>query len=199
MAGPNKHAEILESAVRLFQEKGYHATSMQDIADEVGLQKGSLYHYISGKEQLLYEIVHGTISGYTENLREIASSPGESARARLERAVRAHVEAIAANLGMLTIYLREAHALTDQQRLEVNARSDEYYRLFSGLIAEGVRAGEFRRVDNRMAAFAILGACNWVYRWYRPGGRLRPGEIADRFLEVFLRGLMAGEDPAKDP
>ncbi|MHB8926366.1 MAG: TetR/AcrR family transcriptional regulator [Bacillota bacterium] len=184
-----KSEEILAAAIRLFQEKGYHATSMQDIADAVGLQKGSLYHHISSKEDLLAKIITRALARYVEELQGIAGSR-RPARERLKEAVQNHIRIIAENLGMLTIFLRESPALTPQQREAEEEGGRRYRQLFEQLIAEGVATGDFRPVDPKITALAIIGACNWTYRWYDPGGKLTHREISELVWSYFYEGLV---------
>src|SRR5438132_6755602 len=99
--------EVYRAALRLFREKGYHATSMQEIADAVGLYKGSLYHYIGGKEDLLVQVFRRTLGGLVEAVERIAADRESSAAERLRRAIRAHVAAASEHLDALTVYLHE--------------------------------------------------------------------------------------------
>ncbi|MDQ7794670.1 MAG: TetR/AcrR family transcriptional regulator [bacterium] len=189
--GNGKGQEILETAVRLFRKQGYHATSVQDIADAVGLQKGSLYHYITGKEELLARIIAEGMQGYAQVLEEIVAQP-LPARERLARAVRHHVAMIAENLGIYTVFLRERHALTPEQQKLVAESMRRYQALFERTVEEGIEQGEFRAVSPRLAAMLMLGAGNWLYQWFSPEGRLSATEIAEAFLDLFLRGLERG-------
>lgn len=187
----NKQAEIMQAAISLFQQKGYHATSMQDLADAVGLQKGSLYHYISGKEDLLVVIIHDALSQYNARLAEIRGLD-LPVRQRLELAVKAHLKGIAENLGMLTIFLRESYALNPQQQQMINTESDRYNRMFEELFAEGIATGEMRDLDPRLATRTALGSCNWFYRWYRPEGAQSIDQMADFFVDLLFNGIAAG-------
>ncbi|HEY3363830.1 MAG TPA: TetR/AcrR family transcriptional regulator [Symbiobacteriaceae bacterium] len=188
MAG-NKQADIVTAAIQLFQQKGYHATSMQDIADAVGLQKGSLYHYISSKEDLLVDIIQDAIAQYNARLAEVKGMD-LPVRERLELAVRYHLHGIAGNLGMLTIFLRESYALNPEQQEKISAESDRYNRMFEALFAEGVESGEVRDLDPKLATLTVLGACNWLYRWYRPDGAREMVDLADFFVDVLFKGIM---------
>lgn len=190
MAG-NKQAEIMAAAIRLFQQKGYHATSMQDIADGVGLQKGSLYHYISSKEDLLVVIIHDAIAQYNARLAEVKAMD-LPVRRKLELAVRYHLKGIADNLGMLTIFLRESYALNPDQQKLIAEESARYNQMFEELYREGVASGEIRDLDPKLATRTVLGACNWFYRWYRPGGQRSIEELSDFFVDLLFNGIAAG-------
>jgi len=188
VAATNKQAEIEAAAIRLFRQKGYHATSMQDIADAVGLQKGSLYHYISSKDDLLVSIMHAALSKYNSRLSEIRSMD-LPVRERLELAVRAHLRGIADNLGMLTIFLRESYALSPQHKEIIGSESSRYNQMFEDLFREGVASGEIRDLDPKLATRTMLGACNWFYRWYNPEGRLGIDQLADFFVDLLFKGV----------
>ncbi|HWI64672.1 MAG TPA: TetR/AcrR family transcriptional regulator [Symbiobacteriaceae bacterium] len=187
----NKQAEIVAAAVRLFHEKGFHATSMQDIADAVGLQKGSLYHYISGKEDLLAEIMMEAIGRYNGKLSEIRALD-LPVRQRLELAVRHHLMGIAENISMLTIFLRESYALPPEQAERIAQESARYNEMFEELYMEGVSAGAARNLDPRLVSRTLLGACNWFYRWYRPEGPQRLDDLANSVVDILFHGIAAG-------
>jgi len=190
----NKQSEIVAAAIRLFQVKGYHATSMQDIADAVGLQKGSLYHYISSKEDLLVAIIHDAITQYNARLAEVKAMD-LPVRLRLELAVRSHLEGIAENLGMLTIFLRESYALNADQQKLIGAENAVYNRMFEELYAEGVASGEIRDLDPKLVNRTLLGACNWFYRWYNPEGSRSIQEMSDFFVDLLFKGIAVRESP----
>lgn len=188
--------QVIEAAVHLFRAKGYHATSVQDIADAVGLRKGSLYHYITSKEELLFEIIHETIQAYTRRLEAIAARP-EPAVQRLAEAITTHIEAVAQDTEGFAIFISETRALEPQQRQRIEEASSRYSHLLERLIEEASQEGAFRPADSTIASLAILGACNWMHRWYDPQGRLSPQEIARIFTQIFFQGLArAREGPA---
>lgn len=196
MMHETRKEQVLEAAVHLFRAKGYHATSVQDIADAVGLRKGSLYHYITSKEELLFEIIHETIQAYIRRLEAIVARP-EPASRRLAAAIAAHIEAVARDTEGFSIFISETRALEPEQRRRIEEASSRYGHLLEQLIQEASREGDFRSVDSTMAALAILGACNWMHRWYDPRGRLSPRQIAEAFTHVFFHGLAPrGEEPA---
>lgn len=190
VTGSNKQAEIVAAAVQLFQQKGYHATSMQDIADAVGLQKGSLYHYISGKEELLVEIFHNALAKYNARLSDIVAT-NLAVREKIEMAVRHHLEGIAENLGVLTIFLRESYALTPEQQARVDEETARYNVMFEQLLIEGMATGEIRQLDPKLATRTILGSANWFYRWYRPDGRMSLDQVVNAMLDMILGGIAA--------
>ena len=181
--------EVYAAALRLFTEKGYHATSMQDIAAAVGLYKGSLYHYIGSKEELLVRVFERAMGGLLCEVERIATDAALPPSDQLRRVIRAHVEAVASNLDALTVYLHDFRGLTGAALETVRAQREHYRALLESVIARGVSEGEFAATDVRIATLGVLGMCNWLAQWYRPAGRLGPHQIADRFADMVLAGL----------
>lgn len=185
----NRHVEIALAAVKLFEKKGYHATSVQDIADEVGLQKGSLYHYIHSKEDLLLQIAHQAITDFNQRLEAILSSD-LPAKDKLLQAIENHLSVSTANIETTTVLLREAFSLGENQHQMIQDLTDRYVNLWTAILVEGKESGEFEVTQPKITALAVLGACNWVYRWYRTSGRLGAKEISSIFSGLFLDGLL---------
>jgi AcrR family transcriptional regulator len=181
--------EVYAAALRLFNEKGYHATSMQDIAAAVGLYKGSLYHYIGGKEELLVQVFERAMGGLLAQVERIVADSSLGASTQLRMVIVAHVGAVASNLDALTVYLHEFRALTGKGLETVRNQRERYRHLVESVVARGVQTGEFARTDVGIATLGILGMCNWLAQWYRPGGRLGADEIADYFAAMVLSGL----------
>ena len=177
-----REGEILTAAARIFREKGYHGTSVRDIAEAVGLLKGSLYHYIRSKEQLLAKLFEGSLGDTIVELESIAARDA-SATERLRDMVRVYVMSVTANLDAVGIYLREWRSLPAPELARVRARRRTMRRLFEDVISEGIRRKELPATDSKIAALAIIGMCNWTYEWYRPRGRLTPAALADELAE----------------
>jgi AcrR family transcriptional regulator len=183
-----KHEELLTAAVRLFRERGYHATSMQDLAEAVGVQRGSLYHYIEAKEDLLWEIMERAMEVLREGVEPVARTT-RPASVRLRDAISAHLAAAARIRDELTILHVELKSLSPRRREIMVGMRDRYERTFRVLVREGIRAGEFRAVDEKAAVFAILGACNWFTQWFDPEGAAGHEAFAATFTGLFLDGL----------
>lgn len=187
---PRERAEeVYSAALRLFTEKGYHATSMQDIAVAVGLYKGSLYHYIGGKEELLVQVFERALGSLLERVERVVADTSIPPAQQLRMLIRAHVEAVASNLDALTVYLHEFRALTGEALEVVRQQRERYRELVATVVERGVRGGEFTSTDVGIATLGVLGMCNWLAQWYRPGGRLSPQQVADYFAEMVLSGL----------
>ena len=185
-----REEEILAAAARIFREKGYHATSVRDIAESVGLLKGSLYHYIRSKEELLARLFEGALEETIAELETIVARR-DPPSTRLRDMVTAYVDSVTENLDAVSLYLREWRALPPPQLARVRARRRAMRSLFEEVISDGVRAREFAVGDAKVAALAILGMCNWLYEWYRPRGRLGADELAQELAERALRSVRA--------
>ena len=185
-----REEEILAAAARIFREKGYHGTSVRDIAESVGLLKGSLYHYIRSKEELLARLFDGALEDTVRELEGIAARDA-SASERLRDMVKAYVLALTANIDAVGLYLREWRALPPPELARLRARRRAMRTLFEDVIAEGARRRELASGDQKISALAILGMCNWVYEWYRPDGRLSADAIGDELADRALRAVRA--------
>lgn len=186
----NKQTEIALAAVKLFEQKGYHATSVQDIADEVGLQKGSLYHYIHSKEDLLLQIAHQAITEFNQRLERILEAD-IPAREKLLLAIEKHLTVSISNLQTTTVLLREAFSLGEHPHQMIQDLTDRHLELWTRILVEGQRNGEFVVPQPRITALALLGSCNWVYRWYSSSGQMSAQEVSNVFSNLFLNGLLA--------
>ncbi|AXG99358.1 TetR/AcrR family transcriptional regulator [Deinococcus wulumuqiensis] len=186
-----RREQIHDVASRLFSERGYHATSMRDLAGELGMQGGSLYAHISGKEELLIEIVRGASQQFDDalfSLRDL-DLPAEQ---KLREAMFRHIRVVADNMDSATVFFHEWKHLSAEPYARVVAWRDTIDTFYRELVAQGVQDGSFRSdLDIRATATLILSSVNWTYTWYRPGGSLSPRDVAEQFADMLLRGLRA--------
>ena len=187
--------EIITAAAKVFRTKGYHAATVQDIADEVGILKGSLYHHFESKEDLLYLIVKEPITRMYQTMGEIVASELPAAE-KLRRAIRAHLDAFDRHYPHLFVYLREREEMKRRFRERFKLSPKQYERFWQQILREGMKAGEFRPdFDVPVVSYGLLGMLNWLYKWYDPRGRLGVREVADQFSALALAGL-TGAAPA---
>ena len=183
--------DIVSAAAKVFRTKGYHAATVRDIADEVGILKGSLYHHFDSKEDLLYLVVKEPIAQMYRTISEIAAADG-TATEKLRRAISAHLEAFDRHYPHLFVYLRERESVKRRFREMIGFSPKEYERCWQQIIREGVETGEFRaELDIQVASYGLLGMLNWLYKWYDPQGRLSVQEVAEQFTSLALAGLAA--------
>lgn len=183
-----RRAEILHAALRAFREKGYHATTLDDIAEHVGVRKTALYHYFPDKEAILYEC-HLQSLAEVRRLMATAGKSAESASERLALIIKEHVRVMIETLEGSPLAF-EMTALSAERQAEIIAARDKYERGLRTVIDKGVKEGEFRSVDSKLAVFAILGAINWIARWYRSDGAVQAPELGEQFADYLVGGLI---------
>jgi AcrR family transcriptional regulator len=184
-----RRAELVQAAARLFSERGYHGTSMKDLGDALGLQRGSLYAHIMSKEELLFDVVDEGAERFLERGQQALDVAG-SATERLTALLVGHAETAAEHLDAATVFLNEWRYLSHDPRAAIQAKRDRYEAMVRSIVEDGIASGEFRSdADVRFAATLVLSAGNWLFSWYRPGGELGPTEIGERFAELMTRGL----------
>jgi TetR/AcrR family transcriptional regulator, cholesterol catabolism regulator len=189
-----RQQEVIAAAARLFQEKGYEATSIQDIADELGILKGSLYYYIDTKEDLLFAIIQEVHETALEGLEASRKVDG-NALVKIRAFVFNQVMHIATHVERAGVFFQDFRSLSPDRRALIIEERDVYERFLRDLIEQGQREGVIcPDIDPKFAALAILGTFNWMYQWYRPSGERTPDEIATIFADFLLPTLACDGD-----
>ncbi|MFP5070213.1 TetR/AcrR family transcriptional regulator [Pseudonocardia nantongensis] len=182
-------AELIEVATQVFYDKGYDGASLQDIADRLGMLKGSLYYYIQSKEDLLFDVISSVHKDGLAVVRGRAEVDGSPLH-RLRSVIVGHVEHTCRNLVPTAVFLHELAALPLERREEVLGSEHAYQGVFRDLIEQAQKAGDVRSdLDPRLATLSVLGSTNWVYRWFRPGGAFTPEQIGAELAELTIRGI----------
>lgn len=182
--------EILDAAAQIISQKGFHAASMQDIAQAVNLQKASLYHHVASKQEILLALLDRALDILIEQLEAIVSQP-LPADEKLRQAMRSYLQIILEHRDLASVLLLEHRSLEPKLRYRHIPRRDRFEGLWRDIIQEGLEQGLFRCADPGLASRSLLGILNWTITWYRPNGKLAAGEIGDQFAELYLQGLMA--------
>lgn len=190
MPRPGRREAIVDAAVDLFARKGYHGTTVRDIAEGSGMLSGSLYAHISTKEDLLFEIVQRAAEQFMAAVAPIVGGPG-SASSKLRRAMAAHVQVVSADMAACTVFHHEWRALSPDRQVAAAALRDSYESLLAEIIAQGVASGEFGPIDQKFARILVLSAVNWLYTWYRTDGPLGSEAVADKLADLILAGISA--------
>ncbi len=183
--------EVLQRAEELFSERGYHATSVRDIAEALNIKGGSLYAHIETKEDLLWDIVSAAADRFFDAVNPIIESdliPVE----KLRRVIGAHVRVIAGSAASASVYSTQWRHLSEPRRGRFAARRDAYEQMVRGLVRDCIREGTFADVDEKFATLLILSSINWIYQWYRADGPMTPEEIARKLTEMLFNGLRRG-------
>lgn len=185
----DRKSELLALAAQLFAERGFHNTSMQDIADVAGIQKASIYYYYASKDRILYEVLVEGVSDLLRDGREAVASSTEP-DAQLQALLRAHVRNLRRNLHQVIVFLAERRALAGRPEFAKYFEwRREYDAMYVDIIREGQAQGLFEDGDPRVMAFGILGSYNWLVQWWRPDGRLSIDEIHEVLARMALNGI----------
>jgi TetR/AcrR family transcriptional regulator, cholesterol catabolism regulator len=180
-----REAELRRTATRLFRERGFHATSMQDLAEAMGMNRGSLYHYIESKDDLLWWIVADTMDDLRAYVEPVLGHDAPAAE-RLRGAIGAHLQFAADRADEMALVQIELRSLSPERRAQLVALRDAYEGCWRAALESAVAEGSIRETDVRLTGIAILSACNWFTQWYRPDGPLGVHEIASSFADLFL-------------
>jgi AcrR family transcriptional regulator len=188
-----RREELTKIAARLFAERGYQGTSLADLADELGVQKPSLYHHIASKEDLLWEVARDGAQAFHTALDTVPADAAATDRIRL--ALRAHLAVVAGQLDVATVFVREWRYLGGERRDAFVAERRRYEQRVRELFRDGVEGSELRTdLDVATAALLFLSAANWAYTWLQPGADT--DALADRLYAVLLDGMRGYATPA---
>ncbi|HJS20297.1 MAG TPA: TetR/AcrR family transcriptional regulator [Anaerolineales bacterium] len=181
--------DILEAAAQVFRQKGFHGASMADIAEAVNLQKASLYHHVSSKQEILFELLDRALELLLERISPIAQLDIPADK-RLNQMIYEYLQILAENTDLSAVLLFEHRSLEGRQHARHVPNRDKFEALWRGVLEDGVRTKRFICEDIPLAARAILGIMNWTITWYRPNGTLTIQQIADRYSNLLLNGLL---------
>jgi TetR/AcrR family transcriptional regulator len=184
-----RRTTILREAAGCFNQKGYHGTTIDDIAERLNVTKGALYHYVRNKEELLFECHQIALDIGMEGLR-LAHEAGGSPDVWLKTALKHYIEGVNDKLQGSVVLLEEG-MLTPKHYQQVVRRRDEFERRIRGLVEAGMQEKIFPRRDIKIVVFAMLGAANWMSKWYTPEGERTAEQIAQIFVDYLVDGLRA--------
>ena len=189
-----KIQKIIDTATELFHKKGYRSTTLHDVAEDLGITKAALYHYVSSKENLLSIIYIQALESIFRNtyrISEMDLPPDE----KMKLILRNHIKNIIIDsLSMFSVFFTEENQLPENDFKKIRDEKRKYNLILEGIIKEGISQGLFRDADPRLQANAIIGMCNWVYKWYRPGsGSYTPDQVADNFVALLEKGYLNSE------
>jgi AcrR family transcriptional regulator len=189
--------EILRAAARLFQQQGYDATSMNDVAAALKLSKGGLYHHFQSKDEILFHIMSHAMQ-LTEDrvinvVRRIDGTSVAGAEERLRTLIRLHIQVVLSPEDReITVMLHENHPLPPTLRRKINGRKKDYLVFVENLIADVQRKrNSSSTVTPRAASFALVGMINWIYQWYKPDGPLTGEALVEQYTDIFFSGALS--------
>jgi AcrR family transcriptional regulator len=187
----DRRLAIAQIAAGLFDERGYHDTSMEDIAESVGLRKPTLYHYFKSKDEILFEIHNEMIDLILSRQERRLAEGGGTHADGLRSLMHDIIELMETHPGHLRIFFEHHRELPDEYKVTIRGKRNRYRDLISEEIERGVAAGEFREVDIELTTLAVLGLSNWTYQWLHPGGKHDARAVTDYFCDLLLRGIAA--------
>jgi len=189
--------EILDASAQIFSQKGYHGTSMQDIAAAVNLQKASLYHHVSSKQEILFELLNRGLQILTEKVEEAIIDPGPPDE-RLRQAIQAYLSALTEHQDVTSVLLLEYRSLEPDYLIRHIEERDRFEQIWQDLIQLGIQENIFSCDHPSMSTRALLGVMNWTVTWFRIDGPMSAEEIADQITDLFLLGLTTRERVLED-
>lgn len=190
--------QLIDIAAQLFDSKGYVQTSINDIARAIGLGRSAVYHYFRNKEEILAALVEAEALTPSHQLMELSEQAELSPSERLRRAVVAGISRRLSSGSRFILLARLEAQIPEELGPVYNKGRRDIYDFYVKCIVDGMEAGEFREVDPKVAAFAVIGMANWTSRWYSPSGPRTPTEIGEIIADMALHSLTARESAVSD-
>lgn len=187
-----KRNAVLQAAAQLFNERGFHATSLDDIAARLNVSKPTLYYYVKNKDEILLQCVNKGLAMTLEGI-EVSRKAGGKAIDQLRACMEAYVRIVTLDFGMCLIRVGDEQ-VPAESRKELRRQKSAIDQAFRRLVAEGVNEGTIAPCDPKMTAFVIAGALSWIGRWYQPGGEYPAEEVAKHCIDTLLAGVLLRED-----
>jgi len=181
--------DILDAAAQVIRQKGFHGASMADIAGAVQLQKASLYHHVSSKQEILLALLDRALDMLFEQI-DVVAKQSLPADEKLRQMVQVYLRLLADNSDLSAVLLFEHRSLEPAQHKRHIPNRDRFEALWRDVLDDGVRAGLFNCADTGLAVRALMGILNWTLTWYRPDGPLTIDQVADQYTILLLNGLM---------
>ena len=181
--------DILDAAAQVFRQKGFHGASMNDIAEAVSLQKASLYHHVSSKQEILLALLERALEMLIEYIGQL-SSQRKPADIRLREMIHGYLRALADNTDLTTVLLFEHRSLDKKSHTRHVPQRDKFEALWRDVLYEGVQDKLFVCKDVSLVVRALMGIMNWTLTWYRPDGGKSIDDIADGYADLLFDGLL---------
>lgn len=190
-----KKNDILENAAKMFSKKGFEKAALEDIAHELKMTKGSLYYYIKSKEDMLFQCIMRALK-MTHDMMDEVEKLDLPPDLRLQQVIVGHAKVLTTDF-VVGVLRQQELLLPTHMRDAVIQERDRFEKRFLAIVKEGIQKGLFQKEDYKMKAYAILGALNWIPRWYSPEGKLSPDEIGRIMANYLIRGLLSPEKSGK--
>ena len=190
--GSERLDEIIKTAAILFDRHGFHETSMDDIAREVGLKKPTLYHYVESKAEVVH-LIHSRLQKEYMRRLELRMEFGVPPSQNLLEVMYDIYDIMETYPGHLRVYFENHRNLPEEYQTSARNERDRYFAAVESVIVEGMRRGELRQTDTRLTTLALFGIANWSYQWYRPGDPSRARDVAYHMWNLFMRGVASAD------
>jgi TetR/AcrR family transcriptional regulator, cholesterol catabolism regulator len=182
--------QIINTSARLFRERGYVATSMRHLGQEIGIEPASIYNHVASKEEILKLICYGMADRFFLTQKNVQSEfQSENILKKLEASITAHIRTITANLDAAPVFFHDWRYLTGASLKTFRAMQHEYEAIFSKMIKSGMDEGYFKQSDIKFTVLTLFSAMNWTYEWYKPDGSKKPEEVGKGISNIFLNGI----------
>lgn len=183
-----RRKNIIREAASLFERTGYFNTSMNDIAEAVGLSKSTLYYYMSSKEEILY-LIHEEFLDHLASLHKSRLNTRMTSAQLMQEVTIDIIEQIDQYTGYVRAFFDHYRELNGEMKAKIKGKRDDYFRMIVDVIRQGVAQGEFETNDPVLTTLGFFGMCNYAYQWYKPDRGWRPREIGLHFWDIFMHGL----------
>lgn len=187
-----KRQAVLQAAAQLFNERGFHATSLDDIAARLNVSKPTLYYYVKNKDEILLQCVRQGLEMTLEGI-EASRQAGGNAVDQLRACMQVYAGIVMQPFGMCLIRVGDEE-VPEPSRTELRRMKSEIDHAFRRLVDQGVQEGSLAPCDPKMTAFAIAGALSWIGRWYQPGGEYTPEQVARQCIATLCDGVLRRVD-----
>jgi AcrR family transcriptional regulator len=185
--------KLIRAAKKLFYEKGYHATSLKDLAKEMGTATSIIYYYFKNKEELLVRLYEGALEETIDDISKIAQSDMTTTE-KMTEIIKYHGRFVMGNQTWSKIFFEEESALPSDFQKSISEKKRQYNKIVEDIYSKGIREGVFKPTsDPRIFVNAILGMCNWLYKWYRPDKGGDPEKISQQLADILTEGYIVSK------
>ena len=184
---------LLGAAAKVFARKGYHPTTMRDLARATGMSLAGIYHYVSGKDELLYLIQHRSLGAVLDGAKQITNSTSTDGQSQLAKFIEHHITFFASHMSEMKVLSHDVESLDGERFANIQVLKKEYVDLLTSVIQ---KTDPEANIDPNVATYALFGMMNWIYTWYDPKGSVSPEKLANDFTRLFLEGLTCSTHPA---
>ena len=184
-----RRLNILKAAAKLFSEKGYHDATVEEIARELKYTKGSIYYYINSKQDLLFQCHDLAMNLLLDNINKIKAT-GLPPDQMFKEIIKSHIETLISEFNLITVTLGSDYELEENYAEIIIEKRDTYENFMSGIIQEGISQGIFRQVPVKVVINLVMGAANWIGRWFSPDGSMTMQEIAQFYADYLVEPLL---------